>query len=52
MKPFIMQFYPSFTYYLSLRSKCSPLHPVLKNPESVCLAYGDRPSFTPTLINR
>jgi hypothetical protein len=36
MKLPIMQFSPSLHYFIPLRSKYSPQHPVLKHPHSVC----------------
>jgi hypothetical protein len=33
MKPLIMQFSPSSYYFLPLRSKNSPQHPVLRHPQ-------------------
>jgi len=46
MKHLIMQTSPSSCYFLPLRSKYSPRHPVLKHLKSVFLFQGDRPSVT------
>jgi hypothetical protein len=40
------------TSFLSLRSKYSPQHPVLKHPQSVFFPLHDRPSFTSIQNNR
>jgi hypothetical protein len=37
MKPLIMQFSPTSCHFVYLRSKYSPLHPVLKHPQSMFL---------------
>jgi hypothetical protein len=37
MKLLIMQFYPTSCHFISLWSKYSPLHPVLKHPQSMFL---------------
>jgi hypothetical protein len=39
MKLLIMQFSPTSCHFISLRSKYSPQHPVLKRPQSVCLLW-------------
>jgi hypothetical protein len=43
----IMQFSPISRHLISLRSKYSPQHPVLKHLLSMFLPYSKRPSFTP-----
>jgi hypothetical protein len=35
MKLLIMQFSPTSCHFISLRSKYSPQHPVLKHPQSI-----------------
>jgi hypothetical protein len=37
MKLLIMQFSPTSCHFISLRSKYSPQHPVLKHPQSILL---------------
>jgi hypothetical protein len=37
MKFLIMQFYPTSSHLISLRSKYSPQHPVLRHPQSMFL---------------
>jgi hypothetical protein len=37
MKHLIMQFSTTFRHFISLRSKYSPQHPVLKHPQSMFL---------------
>jgi len=37
MKHFIMQFSPLSSYFLPLISKCSPQHPVLRHPQTMCM---------------
>jgi hypothetical protein len=45
MKLLVMQFPPTSRHLISLRSKYSPQHPVLKHPQSVFLPWCQRPSF-------
>jgi hypothetical protein len=47
MKHLIMQISPTSCHFVSVRSKYSPQHPVLKHPQSVFLPYWQKPSFTP-----
>jgi hypothetical protein len=47
MKHLIMKFSPTSCHFVSLRSKYSPQHPVLKRPQSVFLPQCQRPSCTP-----
>jgi hypothetical protein len=42
----------SRSVFLSFRSKYPPQHSVLKNPQSVFLPQGERPSFAPIQHNR
>jgi hypothetical protein len=46
MKLFIMQFSPTFCHFISLRSKYSPQHPVLKHPQPMFLPLCQKTSFT------
>jgi hypothetical protein len=39
MKPLIMQFSPTTSHFISLRSKYSPQHPVLEHPQAMFLLY-------------
>jgi hypothetical protein len=39
MNLLIMQFSPTSCHFISLRSKHSPQHPVLKHPQSIFLPY-------------
>jgi hypothetical protein len=48
MKLFVVQFSPSSYCFLSLWSKYSPQHPVLRNPQCMFSPWDDRSSFTPT----
>jgi hypothetical protein len=49
-----MQFYQTSCHFISLRSKYSPRHPVLKHPQYTCmfLPSHQRPSFTPMQNHR
>jgi hypothetical protein len=49
-KLLIMQFSPSSRHSITLRSKYSPQHIVLEFPQSKCLPYCQRPSFTPICV--
>jgi hypothetical protein len=51
MNLLIIQLPPISRHYISLRSKYSPQHPVLKHPQSLFLPYCQRPSFTPIQNN-
>jgi hypothetical protein len=48
----IMQFSPISRHFISLRSKYSPQHPVLKHPQSTFFPQYQRPSFTPIQNHR
>jgi hypothetical protein len=52
MKLLIMQFSAISRHFISLRSRYSPQHPVIKHPQSVFLPWFQRPSFTPTQNQR
>jgi hypothetical protein len=41
-----MQLFPTSRHFISLWSKYSPQHPVLKHPQSMFLSWCQRPSFT------
>jgi hypothetical protein len=42
MKLLTTQFSPPSCYFISLRSKYSPQHPVLKHPQSICSSLNVR----------
>jgi hypothetical protein len=44
-----VQLSPFSSYFIPLRSKHSPQHPVLKHPQSMLFPQCERPSFTPIL---
>jgi hypothetical protein len=46
MKLLIMQFSPTSGHFISLRSRYSPQHPVLKHRQYMFLSLRQRPSFT------
>jgi hypothetical protein len=48
---FIIMRFSSRSVFLPFRSKSLPQHSVLKNPQSVFLPHGERPSFTPIQHN-
>jgi hypothetical protein len=52
MKLLLMQFSPTSCHFISLLSKYSPQHPVLKHPQSMFLPLCHRQSFTPIQNNR
>jgi hypothetical protein len=52
MKFLIMQFSPTSHHFISLWSKRSSQHPVLKHPQSMLLTYCQRQSFTPIQNHR
>jgi hypothetical protein len=47
-----MQFSPTSCYFIFLRSKYSPQHPVLIHPQSMFFPWCLRPSFTPIQNHR
>jgi hypothetical protein len=47
-----MQFSQTSCHFISLRSKYSPQHPVLKHPQSMFLSWCQSPSFIPILNHR
>jgi hypothetical protein len=52
MKLLIIQPPPASRYFLLLRSKYTPHHPVLIHPQSTLLPQCDRPTFTTIQSNR
>jgi hypothetical protein len=52
MKLLIMQFSPTSYHFISLRSKYSPQHPVLKHPQSMSLPWDQRPTSAPIQNHR
>jgi hypothetical protein len=42
-----LQFSPTSRHFISLRSKYSPQHPVLKHPQSMLLTWRQGSSFKP-----
>jgi hypothetical protein len=52
IKLLFMSFSPLPCYFVSLRLKYSPQHPILKHPQSTSLPQYNRPSFTPIYNNR
>jgi hypothetical protein len=52
MKLPIVQLSSVSRYFIPLRSKYSPQHPVLKHPQSMLFPQCYRPSFTPIQNNR
>jgi hypothetical protein len=51
-KLLVMQFSSLSRHFVSLRYKYPPQHPVLNHPQSTCLPYLYRPSFTPIQKHR
>jgi hypothetical protein len=51
MKLPTVQRFPFSCYFMFLRSKYSPQHPVLKHPQSMLCPSYYRPSFTPVQNN-
>ena len=51
MKFLIMQFFPFLCYFLPLRPKYPPQHPILDHSQPMFLPQCDRPSFPPIQNN-
>jgi hypothetical protein len=52
MQLLIMQFSLTSRYFIPIRSKYSPKHPVLKHPQSMFFPKRERPGFTPIQNHR